>query len=628
MSEHLLQIGERDQIWVDSMQERLTGQCSGLRFRHRADTIFLLVMGGRVLTMQTGFAMLESAYGEKMNAANIMMKNTMDLLCGALGFFFLGYTLAYDEKTQWDEENNFDFAMWFAQFSYATTAATIDSGALAGRVAFSSYVVFSICVTGIIYPLGVRMTWGGGWLHEMGFIDFAGSSIVHMVGSVSACVSALLLGPRIGRFPDYRVGSKLWRLLSLNRKSNGWYQGPLDEVEKAIFVKPRNITNPVQALFGLFVLIIGFLAFNPGSTLATTGDTDLLGARTTVTTLLASSGGAFACIAGALVKTRVPNITIPDFVTGILASLVASCACCHVVTPLVSICIGFIAALVALLCQEWVDYFQVDDPVGAIAVHGPPGVVGTLSVAIFAKPHCLNSMKGLVYGGGAAAWEQLGTQCVGVLVLAGFAAVSTYILVIFIDVIWGFRCDRSAELIGLDYTEHSYDDGSYTADQNKVAFLEHSPIKKYSLGAIANPAGRSWNLGQKGGSDPGDKGSDKPQKRSSDGNLSSASNFTPLGTPLPDGRESRDTNADVDEVAELRKQVQDLRREMSAMKEYMSRPSARVNAVQQLRHREDQNHHHQDGSGFRTLQQLAMDFSGSTSHPAGSMRNSESETAG
>mmetsp|Transcript_8431 Transcript_8431/g.18925 ORF Transcript_8431/g.18925 Transcript_8431/m.18925 type:complete len:668 (+) Transcript_8431:195-2198(+) len=637
-----LVIGDRDQLWIDTMQERLSGECKGMRKRHRADTLFLLVMGGRILTMQTGFAMLESAYGEKMNAANIMMKNTMDMLAGALAFFFIGYWLAFDEAAQWDVENNFDYAMWFAQFSYATTAATIDSGALAGRVAYSSYVIFSICVTGVIYPLCVRMTWGGGWLDELGFIDFAGSAIVHMVGATSACVSALLLGPRIGRFPMYRTRSKLWRLLALDSKGDAWYRLPEDSVERAIFVKPRGITNPVQALFGLFVLIVGFLAFNPASTLATTGDTDLLGARATVTTLLAASGGAFACVAWALAKRRVPNITIPDFVTGVLASLVGSCACCHVITPLVAIAIGFVAAAVAFVSQELVDYMQIDDVVGAIAVHGPPGVIGTLSVAIFAKPHCLSSVKGLVYGGGAAAWEQLGVQCVGVLALGAFAAGSTYVLVTLINLFWGFRCDRSAELIGLDYTEHSYDDGTYTGDQNKVAFLTHSPIKRYSIARLApgssktgsdgGTMSRSTSVGSHSKETPAageavaaaeggrKEVSQRPdaaekvesQKRASAGDGSAAA----FASTCAEGEMQSLT----EELADLKKMCWQMQQEMRVMKEHMSKPTQRMTAVQQLRQREelvqqvDPAPHY--GAGLRTLQQLARDFSGATGTPS------------
>jgi len=626
-----------------------------MRFRHRADTMFLLVMGGRVLTMQTGFAMLESAYGEKMNAANIMMKNTMDLLSGALAFFFFGYWLAYEESVHWDDENNFDYAMWFTQFSYATTAATIDSGALAGRVAFSSYIIFSICMTGVVYPLCVRMTWGGGWLHDLGFMDFAGSAIVHMVGSVSACTSATLIGPRIGRFPKFRVGGKLWRLLSLDRRSDDWYQGPLDEVERAIFVKPKNISNPVQALFGLFVLIIGFLGFNPGSTFATTGGTDLLGARATVTTLLAGSGGSFACIAWSLIKTKTPNITIPNFVTGVLAGLVSSCACCHAVTPLVSICIGFMAAFAAFLSDELITSLQIDDPVGAIAVHGPPGVVGALSLAIFAKPHCLSDLKGLVYGGGADAWEQLGIQIVGVLSLAGVAAGATYLLVTFINLIWGFRCDRSAELVGLDYTEHNYDDGSYTADINKVNFLEHSPLRKYSINtnaisrsfslggskslAQAEDGGimsKSWSLGGRkrggasprtavkssaaGGAESDRETEDKPKTRVSDYE-STALSF--------DGGSEREGEAPavsapemqslLEEMAVLKKLYKDMYNEMKAMKEHMGKSNARQAAVQQLKQREElqlESASTAYGAGLRTLHHLARDLAGA-GHPGG-----------
>jgi len=618
MDTDLIQVGDRDFGWITSMQERMSAECAPMRIRHRADTIFLLVMGGRILTMQTGFAMLESAYGEKMNSANIMMKNTMDLLCGAVAFFFFGYWFAFGlnggAEPQWDEENNFDYAMWFQQFSYATTAATIDSGALAGRVSFSAYVIFSIIVTGVIYPGAVRMTWGGGWLDEMGFVDFAGSSIVHMVGSVSACVSAMLLGPRIGRYPTFKVGSRLWRLIALDKNSDAWYQAPLDDVEKAIFVKPRSITNPVQALFGLFVLIIGFLAFNPGSTFSTTGDADLLGARATVTTLMAGSGGAVACMVWSIAKTRVPNINIPDFVTGILASMVASCACCHVITPAVAMLIGFIAALAAFFSQVLVDYVQIDDPVGAIAVHGPPGAVGTLCVAIFAKPHCLSSMRGLVYGGGSEAWEQLGVQCVGVLALTVFTAVSTYLLVVVLKCFWGFRCERSAEVIGLDYVEHSYDDGTYTADQNKVAFLEHSPIKKFSVGN-GNVMTRSWSMGVKGGfaspvrgesastKTPSDHG---PEGRKSDGNVSSFS------ADAGDGTWSQPM---MDEMTEMRRAMKAMQDELRVLRDFVSRPNQRVNAVQQLRGRETGSDHDVGlAGGLRTFQQLAMDLSGSHSN--------------
>eukprot|EP00971_Amphidinium_carterae_P228900 4540944-Amphidinium_carterae.1 len=142
---------------------------------------------------------------------------------------------------------------------------------------------------------------------------------------------------------------------------------------------------------------------------------------------------------------------IPDFVTGILASLVASCACCHVITPAVAMLIGFLAALIAFVAQECVDRMHIDDPVGAIAVHGPPGAFGTICVAIFAKPHCLSWEKGLVYGGGSEAWKQLGIQCFGLLAITVFTMVVTYVLVIALKLLWGFRCERSAELIGLDY---------------------------------------------------------------------------------------------------------------------------------------------------------------------------------
>mmetsp|Transcript_51652 Transcript_51652/g.95611 ORF Transcript_51652/g.95611 Transcript_51652/m.95611 type:complete len:569 (-) Transcript_51652:85-1791(-) len=469
-----------DGLWVEEMALSASAECVNLRIRHRADTIFLLVMGGRVITMQTGFAMLESAFGRQMNSANIMMKNTMDLLTGAIIFFFVGYWIAFgsdrdNAKPHVDKEVDLDYAMWFCQFGYATTAATINSGALAGRVAFSSYLLLSLVLTGVIYPAIVRMTWGGGWLAEEGFVDFAGSAVVHLVGAVSAVVSASVCGPRIGRYENYNGGSRIWRFLMRQNKDDRFFHVPDDEMEKAVWTPIRLCNNPVQILFGVFILIIGFLAFNPASTFSTVDDQDLMAARTTVITLLFASGGACACAAWSLVRERSAVVTIPDFATAVLGAMVASCACCHVVAPGVSLILGFIAALIALGTAILMDRLLIDDPVSAVAVHGPPAILGVLAVPIFAKPHCHSDLRGLAYGGGGPAWELLRVQCVGVVAIIGIVAGTSYVAVVLIDIVLGLRCGRAAELIGLDFVEHHYDDGTFS--ESKQAILVHSPIR-------------------------------------------------------------------------------------------------------------------------------------------------------
>jgi len=464
-------------LWIEIMRDAALPQCKAERIRHRADTVFLLMMGGRVLAMQTGFAMLEAAYARPMNAANIMMKNMMDLFLGSIVFYFFGYWLAFGVQPLIFEETGFDFSLWFLHLSYATTSATIDSGALAGRVSFIAYLVLSVLLTGFIYPIVVYWAWGAGWLQELGYIDFAGSSLVHMVGAISALVSVCICGPRIGKYPDYRAWKGIWRVIFVERNNSEYYQLPELEIEKAVFTKIKPCNNPVQLLFGTFLLLVGFLGFNPASTLATTLNTDLLSARTTVTTLMAASGGAMASILWALIVRRHLIIKVPDLTNAVLGGLVSSCACCHVIPPVIMLFVGFVGALLTLSTCVLMERRQLDDTVGAVAAHGCPAAWGTLCVAIFAQPHCQSDLRGLVFGGGQAAWEQLGIQCIGLVAIAAFAAVSTYICVLGIDLIGGFRCNRACELIGLDFTEHDIDDGALRLEEKSMTLMTHSPVR-------------------------------------------------------------------------------------------------------------------------------------------------------
>jgi len=459
------------------MQNTSAPGCTDQHVRHRADTVYLLLMAGRIISMQTGFAMLESAYARPMNSANIMMKNIFDLLLGAIVFYLFGYEIAFGGQTQFGEDIQFDFALWFLHLSYASTAATITSGALAGRVAFIPYLVLSIVITGIIYPVVVQWTWAGGWLGRWGFIDFAGSSIVHLAGAVSALVAVCICGPRIGKYPEYRPWKGIMRRICVERNEREYYEVPQTGAERAIYAKIKAVSNPVQLLFGVFLLLTGFLAFNPASTFSTIGGSDLLAARSTVVTLLTTAGGSLACFVASLVQTRSLVVSVPDLTNAVLGAMVASCAGCDVLNPLVGVFVGFVAALLALWCQKWLNERQIDDVVGAVAAHGLPAVWGVVSVALWAQPHCSSSLRGLAFGGGIDALELLGIQVVGLIAISAFVAVSTYFVLISIDVMIGFRSSRASELIGLDFMEHRYDDGSFGTDPNKVTVITESAMR-------------------------------------------------------------------------------------------------------------------------------------------------------
>jgi len=468
------------------MQTEVLPECSGGRTHHRADTIYLLVMGGRVIAMQTGFALLEAGYGRPMNSANIMMKNIMDLLLGVFVFYLIGFQIGFGAQSEWIENFNFDYALWFLHFSYATTSATIISGAVGGRVSFFAYLALSCVVTGVIYPVCVSWTWGGGWLAELGYVDFAGSSIVHMVGATCAFVSVCICGPRVGRFPEYRSWRGVSRWIFVERNNSEFYQMPLSEVEKAIFSPIKLCSNPVQLLFGTFLLLLGFMAFNPASTFATTLDADALAARVTVVTMISASGGAAACVVVSLFQFRSFVITVPMMTNAVLGGLIASCAPCHAVPPPMGLVVGFIGGLLTLGFEPLMAKFQLDDVVGAVAVHGIPGIWGVLSVPIFAKPHCQSQLRGLVFGGGQEAWRLLCVQAVGLVTMAAFAFVSTYVCIVLIDIVGGFRCSRAAELIGLDFIEHHIDDGSLRLDTTKVAVLHHTPQRDCLVTRVKN----------------------------------------------------------------------------------------------------------------------------------------------
>jgi len=518
-------LGLPDDRWVEQMSAQALPTCQPFRLRHRADIAFIVTMGARIIQMQSGFAMLESAYAQPNNSANIMMKNMLDLFIGVLAFYLFGYCIAYgDTHDVGFADTGYDLAHWFCSFSYATTAATINSGALAGRVAFFPYLVLSTVMTGVVYPISARLVWGGGWLQQMGFVDFAGSATVHLVGAVSAVVATCFVGPRIGRFKEYRAWRAPWNVIFLEKNDDKYYREPEAPVEKKVFVPFRRCRHPVQLLFGTFLLLVGFLAFNPASTFATTADKDLTVAYSSVTTLLASAGAGVGGMLFSVVSARAAVVRVPELTNAVVGGLVASCACCSVIPVPIAPLVGFVAALLTLSFEELLARFQIDDAVGAVAAHGPSGAWGTLAVALFANKHCGDNhdYSGIFFGGGDAAWRLLGVQALGISVLMAISLTSTYFVVMLVDLLFGFRVSRACELIGLDFWEHQFDDGSLDAGSHKATlyglskmredlsrrsrYLEVSPRKWWTL-----PKGLSGSSAPGGLSEASTAGTDAEQ---------------------------------------------------------------------------------------------------------------------
>eukprot|EP00438_Fugacium_kawagutii_P017792 Skav205875 [mRNA] locus=scaffold766:227242:256068:+ [translate_table: standard] len=397
----------------------------------------------------------------------------------------------------------YDLAHWFCCFSYATTAATINSGALAGRVAFFPYLALSTMMTGLcagnhlgcclVYPISARLVWGGGWLQQIGFVDFAGA--VEPVGNIPRApfatgtlgnpwqVSTMICGPRIGRFPEYRAWRKPWKWIFGEKHDDKYYQ---DSVEKKVFIPFRRCRHPVQLLFGTFLLLVGFLAFNPASTFSITNGDDLVMAHASATTLMAAAGAGIgghldARMAYSMARTRSSVVRVPELTNAVIGGLVASCACCTVIPLYIAPLVGLVAAILTLSVEEVLVYFQVDDAVGAVAAHGPSGAWGTMAVSLFATKHCgagNSQVVGVFYGGGADGWRHLGVQALGILVLSGISLGFTYVIVMILDFLFGFRCSRACELIGLDFWEHQFDDGSLQTNNDKATLFNLSQMRE------------------------------------------------------------------------------------------------------------------------------------------------------
>jgi ammonium transporter, Amt family len=406
------------------------------------DSAWLMLAAFLVFFMQAGFAMVEAGFVRSKNVGNILMKNLLDACVGCLAFFAVGWGLAYglsgDASSGFAGNGHFflhdfhDWPAWIFQFAFAATAATIVSGAMAERTKFSAYLVYSAFITALVYPIVVHWAWdSNGWLTAFkddpiganGYIDFAGSGVVHMVGGFAGLVGAMVVGPRLGRYG-----------------SAG---------------KPIAGHSISLATLGVFILWFGWYGFNPGSTLALSGGFAAIAAKVAVNTTLAAGAGAVATVF--LSKMRTGYYDVGLVLNGTLAGLVAITAPCATVEPWAAVLIGMIASPVMMIAVETLDKLKIDDPVGAVAVHGFGGLWGVLSVGLFSSQtgignaYAPTDSYGLFLGGG---FGQLGIQALGAFAIIGWTVATSAVLFLALKFTIGLRVSPEEEEKGLDFFEH------------------------------------------------------------------------------------------------------------------------------------------------------------------------------
>ena len=371
--------------------------------------VWIVLAAVLVMFMQAGFALVEAGFTRAKNAGNIIMKNVMDFSVGSISYWAFGFALAYGGSSlggfvaygRFFFSDNAQASTWFFQVVFAATAATIISGALAGRVKFKSYLIYTPFITGFIYPIVTHWVWGGGWLAELGFFDFAGSGVVHLLGGIAALAGVLVVGPRRGRFTE-----------------DG---------------KPRPIPGHSVTLgaLGVFILWFGWYGFNAGSTLAAVGQ-DIVSPA--VTTTLAAAAGSVGAMVTAWVIIGKPDVGFT--LNGALAGLVGITAGTASISFGLSIATGLIAGVLMTLSVMALERLKIDDPVGAISVHGTAGLWGVLAVALFS--------------GDAA----IGTQVIGAVAIVTWAFGTSFIVFKLIDITVGMRVSEQEERDGLDRSEH------------------------------------------------------------------------------------------------------------------------------------------------------------------------------
>ncbi len=394
--------------------------------------VWFLIGAALVFWMQAGFAMVETGFTRAKNAGNILMKNLMDFCIGTVVFILIGFGLLLGEdivgiigKPGFDiftDYANFDWSNFVFNLVFCATTATIVSGAMAERTKFLSYCIYSAVISSVIYPIEAHWIWGGGWLSQLGFHDFAGSCAIHMVGGISALIGAAILGPRIGKFVKDKAG----------------------KITKVNAFPGHNL--PIGCL-GVFILWLGWYGFNG----AACTSVEQLGS-VFVTTTIAPAIATVVCMVFTWIKYGKPDVSM--CLNASLAGLVAITAPCDVTDVTGALIIGAVAGLLVVFGVWFLDYkLHVDDPVGAVAVHCLNGIWGTIAVGLFATTSAPgnDSVVGLFYGGG---FKQLGLQLLGFVSVAAWTAVTITIAFLVIRALVGLRVTEEEEIVGLDSCEH------------------------------------------------------------------------------------------------------------------------------------------------------------------------------
>ena len=397
--------------------------------------VWFLIGAALVFWMQAGFAMVEAGFTRAKNSGNIIMKNLMDFCIGTVMFILIGFSLLLGEdlagfigKPGFDiftAYENFDFSNFVFNLVFCATTATIVSGAMAERTKFLSYCIYSAVISALVYPVEAHWIWGGGWLADMGFHDYAGSCAIHMVGGIAAIIGAKLLGPRIGKFTKDKDG----------------------KIVKVNAFPGHNL--PIGCL-GVFILWLGWYGFNG----AAATDIPTLGS-VFLTTTVAPAVATVVAMLFTWFKYGHPDVSMS--LNASLAGLVAITAPCDVTDAFGAIVIGAVAGLLVIFGVWLLDYvLHIDDPVGAVGVHMMNGIWGTIAVGLFATDTAPGFAKagikeGLFYGGG---FDQLGLQLLGFAAVAGWAAVTMIFTFSLIKLTVGLRVTEEEEILGLDVTEH------------------------------------------------------------------------------------------------------------------------------------------------------------------------------
>ncbi|OGW75658.1 MAG: ammonium transporter [Omnitrophica bacterium RBG_13_46_9] len=402
------------------------------------DTLWVLLAAFLVFFMQAGFGMVEAGFIRAKNVCNILTKNFLDFCMASLGFFIFGYAIMFGAGNAifglkgWfliGAESGSRvplYAFWLFQAAFCGASATIVAGGVAERMKFIAYLMYSFIISAFIYPVVGHWVWGGGWLSQLNFTDFAGSTVVHAVGGFSALVGTMMIKPRSGKYnPDGSANAIAGHSIPL-------------------------------ASLGVFILWFGWFGFNPGSTLSV-GNGEAI-ARIAINTNLAAASGGISAMSAVWRRFGKPDLSMS--MNGALAGLVAITASCAFVEPWAAIAIGITAGFVVVSGVVLMDKLHIDDPVGAVPVHGFNGIWGTLAVGIFGQKALGLSHNGLLYGGGL---RQVGVQTLGVISVVLFVTVSMWVVFTLINRFVGLRVSREEELKGLDIGEHGME--SYSGFQ-------------------------------------------------------------------------------------------------------------------------------------------------------------------